>query len=218
MQMNKQRKLLITVAGVGLSALALDKLVLGPPESASAGQAVAETPAFGLEAAPDEPSPPAAGAVVEQEKDGLSTFGALTERLINSAKVQVSADRVDPFSLPEGWGSTASQPLAEAQQVQQQTPSTQLLLEQYQLDGTFSSVIDDKVVQLGVITGGIYTGQSMRVGQEIRVDLGAHPVTGSAIYETYRLLKVGTRAVLWQSTADDDRQVVMRAPEVLKSP
>ena len=36
MEMTKQRKLLIAVAGLGLGGLAVDKLLLGPPESAKA--------------------------------------------------------------------------------------------------------------------------------------------------------------------------------------
>jgi hypothetical protein len=208
MNLTKQQKILAAVAVLGLGAVAVDRLVLGPPQSASASAASDVAPAPAARPADDlEPgSEPPRGAPTQADTRALPSFASLTERLELAPPVDPGAAGQDPFRLPDAWVPQAVQ---EVQTVQsEQSASSELLLRQYVLDGTFRSVSDQNQEQVAVING-----RAMRVGERILVRTGASS-DGVASGEVYELLKVATRAVVFESV-QTGRQVVLRAPKVL---
>ena len=212
MEMTKQRKTLIAVAVVGLGAVALDRFVLGPPESASASTAAQESPAAeDPSMISDEPE----AATVPEAGAGLPSFETLTERLARQAVTPTDQTRPDPFSLPEGWGQRVTTPVPD--RPVESAASDIMLLQQYKLDGTFRSADENnQVVIFAVISGGDYSRKAMQVGAEIKVRLtnGAQSLETSQPVEVYQLIEVGNRAVVWQSQDDSTRRVVMSVAKV----
>ncbi|MFK7789188.1 MAG: hypothetical protein AB8C95_06830 [Phycisphaeraceae bacterium] len=205
--MTKQRKMLIGVLCLGVSGLVVDRLFLAAPESAAAddGEVIVEVPAE----APPLPAPQPVAAQQNEQTDTLPSYASLAERLVTAQQKQgLQADQTqnDPFDLPAKWQTDRSTPAFEAAQPTQ--GSGQRLTAVFKLDGTVRSVIDEKEEIMAVISGGGLEGRAIRVGQKIRV------TSRSGTYEDYRLIKVGSRFVVWQSETTQET-VEMKVDEVL---
>lgn len=223
MAITKQQKMLIGVVVAGVCALAADRFLIGPPESASASQGAAISP----EAIAANPLVPQAaevpGATTTNAQDpatpgsSLPSFESLTQRLIKAQTTQATQTEPqaqhDPFGLPAGWDKRPTQQAIDAQPKPESTVP-EPLLSQYKLDGTYRSVVDGQVKSFAVINGHV-----MSLGQGIKVRL-AQPLAGSeSMVEVFRLIKVrtadkGPSKVVWESTVDY-RLIEMSAPSVL---
>lgn len=210
MEMTKQRKILIVTAGLGLGGLVLDRLVLGPPESASADQA----PAAAEQAAPPALQPEQKVQPGEKpDQPALPSFASLTERLIQTSQQAPQTENSDPFQLPAGWQTTALSDPASQQQTQNLAADTQYakrLRDQYKFYGTTNLRIEGKDVRLAVIKRVGQSQQFLPVAHVIRVDTGVSTPDGEKIYESYQLEKMGSREVYWVSVDDPTREVVMQ--------
>lgn len=211
MELTKQRKILIGVLLVGLSGLGIDRLFLAAPENALASeQAVVELLTDDISQVQD--SAILANAAVEQAllDDGLPSYAALTDRLIDAQRAMPKAivDEAvrDPFALPQKWQADPATPTFAA------SPATEQAANQlnavFKLDGTVRSVIDGKAEIMAVISGGGLAGQAIRVGQNIRVTYR------SGSYEDFTLVEVGSRFVVWKSNTTNER-LEMKVDEVL---
>jgi hypothetical protein len=208
MEMTKQRKMLIGVLCLGLGGLAVDRFVLGSPETASASDEVItiEAPLEEKPAADQANASNAAGEPV----NALPSYASLTQRLIQ-AQDQAGPDpnagqNNDPFALPEQWQAEAAEPINQttAQPAVQAHRITKL----FRLDGTVSTNIDGKDEMLAVISGGGLDGRAIRVGQKVRV------ADGNGSYRIYTLIRVGSRFVVWQPEGTQE-EITMRVEEVL---
>lgn len=230
-EITKKQKMLIGTIVAGLGALAVDKLVLGPPDSASAGQAQAVSPTAkkpaAQAAAPNTlgtavlggGATPAPGGQQQSDQPDLPSFASLTQRM---AKLQSSGPAQpvqtgDPFALPEDWQekkpeSVDKAAVVEPKQAYRQGPK--LLLEQFTLNSTYRSSVDNEVKAFAVVNGRV-----LAVGQSISVKL-TKPMAGTdKMVEKFWLAQVkvgsgGPGEVIWESDYDG-RQVVMRMPSVL---
>jgi hypothetical protein len=207
MEMTKQRKLLIGVLCLGLGGLAVDRLIIGMPEAASAQQAnEAEDAPIALERAVDE------SAIVEPAPrgiDALPSYESLAERLILAQQrvgATAATGREDPFAMPDAWATPV-----RVEDTVEEAPRTDLaerLNGLFQLDGTVRSLIDGEEEILAVISGGGLDGRAVRIGQQVRVP------DGSGGTDAFELVEVGSRHVVWLSLETDER-VHMRVDEVL---
>ncbi|MFN3166842.1 MAG: hypothetical protein ACE37H_07240 [Phycisphaeraceae bacterium] len=205
MTLTKQQKILAAIAVLGVGVVAVDRLLLGPPESASASVAPANDPA----GTPPEGSAGAAATAdtpAQADAPALPSFETLTQRLAESATDRDAHAGQDPFRLPEDWTPKAVQALQPIQAVK--SVSSELLPEQYKLDGTFRSVIEQDQEHIAVING-----RAMRVGDRIVVRTGTAS-DGTETGEVYVLSQVGARAVVFESV-QTGLQVVLRAPKVI---
>lgn len=211
MEMTKQRKMLVGVLCLGLGGLAVDRFVIGSPESASASEEVVvadvQTPPALEPAVVDEPTPQTHG----EPSKALPSYASLTERLIAAQNQQETAivqhDRQDPFALPKQWQSDKS---SVPTQSNGSTGSKQRvrITGLFKLDGTVRSLIDSREEMLAVISGGGLDGRAIRIGQQIKVPYG----DGSS--DTYELVEVGSRYVVWKSLGTGER-IKMQVEEVL---
>ena len=196
MALTKQRKILGSVMALGLGALALDRLVIGPPEQASATQPI--------QAPVTEPQAPGeAGADAEAKaslEEGLPSFESLTQRLITASEsAEASRAGGDPFALPDGWQTAAE--LAATPQPRDQSVFAEKLLDDYRLSGIAKSGDE----HLAVING-----LPIRVGQPVRLQVGDEAV----IFELIEIDHEHRKAV-WRSRAEEPEVVVMSVPNVL---
>lgn len=202
MEMNKQRKMLIGVLALGLGGLGLDRLVLAPPESASADDgslAMGGTDA-GDSSVPAIPGieiadPVAQAAEAIDQALALPSYASLTERLIQAqteqAAVALSGDQShDPFALPDSW--QGKQTTADVEQPTGPGPDAKDkgFLDRYTLDGTFIS---------GSGRRAVISGRAVRRGQTV---------------EGYRLARIEARWVSWQTP--EGKALVMQAPDALE--
>lgn len=197
MQMTKQRKLLVGVLCAGLGALTLDRLVLAPPESASADQAQP----VAADASPAAPSgtllnrqDDAPDADGEQDASALPSYASLTERLLalqSAQTVQVQqtvgllepdAEQslqgpADPFAVPEDWAPQAQQHSAPppAQTQDAAGKAEQAFLARHRLAAT----LNDAGRQRAVVDGKLMT-----IGDEL---------------DGYKLIRINPRWVIWES-------------------
>ncbi|MGB0768763.1 MAG: hypothetical protein ACPGYV_13765 [Phycisphaeraceae bacterium] len=210
--MTKQRKMLIGVMCVGLGGLAVDRLLLGPPENASASDEVLVIEAPAAAEVEDTRASTASADDPEAEVGSLPSYASLTERLIRaqSSESTPSLDEQvaspDPFRVPSQWQTRPSVPRVEAPT--QTTAASERLNALLTLDGTVRSLIDGKEELMAVVTGGSYTAQAVRVGQRIRIPMG------NGVMADFELIEVGTRYVVWQAVGSKDR-VEMRVAKVL---
>lgn len=206
MEMTKQRKLLITVAGLGLGLLAVDRFVLSSPDSASADQAAAPMPEPTATAPVQTVADQAANETAAQAT--LPSFEALTERLAEASSQHRFERRPDPFSMPPDWETVTKTELTV------QAPNTswsgKALLEQYKLTGTFRSVNQQQEELIATVNGNF-----MRVGDRVKVLKDGARSDPSGVFEVYILAEVGVRSAVWESVATG-RRVVMDAPNVLE--
>ena len=210
MKLTKQQKILAAVACLGVGAVAVDRVFLAPPQSASAN-AVADAAADAAIAAasPAErqaPAPPTPGDA-EDRSSSLPSFASLTDRLAKASTSGPTLSQADPFRVPAEWAPKMTESVQTVQAVQ--SNSEKLLLEQFKLESTIRSIIQDKLEQLAVING-----RALRMGDSINVRLGALP-DGSERIEIYELISVASRSVVLQSTENGD-QVTLRLPRVLE--
>ena len=218
MEMTKQRKMLIGVLCLGLGGLAVDRFVLGAPESASADdealviESPTPTPPAIQPATPAVPGvvPGVATDDVDNDAATLPSYESLTERLIKAQDLlgdgALAPEDADPFRVPEQWQAAKSVPQAEPEP--DTTPSGQRLKAVLKLDGTVRSVIQGKEELMAVISGGNYTGHAIRIGQKVRIPIG------NDMYEEYQLIEVGARYVVWRST-QTQQKIEMRVEKVL---
>ncbi len=217
MQMTRQRKMLIAVAGLGLGGLMLDKFVLAPPQSASADEYAVDAE----EKAPQAAAPAAAdghSAGTAQASTTLPSFATLTDRLIATSSESTSSSFTDPFKLPDGWiapQSGLNQPEANNNDTTEYEDSRQLLLEQYKLDGTSRLVSEQGEEIIAVVTGENQSRRLMLVGQTVEVKLKKSTPDGSPAVEHYRLKEVGAGFVIWESIDSSKRIAEMRTKNVL---
>ena len=208
MEMTKQRKMLVGVLCLGIGGLAVDRFVLGAPETASADDEVitAQAPLETEPAAEQAPEPGAAGGSIK----ALPSYSSLTQRLVQ-AQEQAGADpqagqQDDPFALPERWRVEESRPINQA--APDPVAKTHRISTLFRLDGTVSTSIDGKEEMLAVISGGGLEGRAIRVGQKVRVP------DGNGSYDIYTLIRVGSRLVVWQPEGTQE-EIIMRVEEVL---
>ena len=211
MEMNKQRKMLIGVLCVGLGGLAVDRFVIGSPESAAADdqadEEIVQAPPAPELVVEEEPAPQTNG----EPSKALPSYASLTERLIVAQGQQATAvepqDRHDPFALPEQWHSDKSRAPTQTGQgggSKQHVHITGL----FKLDGTVRSLIDGREEMLAVISGGGLDGRAIRVGQKVRVPYR------DGTFDEYVLVEVGSRYVIWKSLGTGER-IKMQVEKVL---
>lgn len=203
MQMTKQRKMLVGVLCVGLGALALDRLVLAPPDSASADQA--------QPAPTDADAAGPTGALLsrqanepEQQQNNdtasLPSYASLTERLVAYQSAQTAQaqqandtptpdaaqDPSDPFAVPNDWAPRAPRPSAPtpAQTRDAAGQAGQAFLARHRLAAT----LNDAGKQRAVVDGRL-----MMIGDEL---------------DGYKLIQINPRWVIWESL-DGKHAVVM---------
>lgn len=218
MEMTKQRKMLLSVLGLGLGLLVLDRFVLSAPDSASADlrpdipqQAVAPAPEV---PAPDQPEPGV------DTGPSLPSYATLTERLIAAQSSGSAhpggadgqpAEADDPFQLPKDWRPAAADPVPGVKRTAptQDTKSAQLLLNSYRLEGTYRSINGEQVEKLAVVSG-----KPMRIGDTVQVDPSGPGVTSGAS-RFYMLVDIDTesRTVTWESS-DKKLRVVMHTDKL----
>jgi len=212
MEMTKQRKMLIAVLVIGLGGLALDRFVLGTPESASAD--AGDVPIHAAQPGPPPPaqstaiataSPTPGGDDVEQV-ESLPSFASLTERLIAAQAQQQTQEQdfSDPFNVPADWSpqrvETTNQTTAVVQQV---APLQEYLLNQYRLDSTSRVATNGQDELLAVVASGQSRGRFLRVGDYVDVRYTS-PTSGvGEQVERFTLVEVGNRYVVWQSTTQE---------------
>ena len=198
MAMTKQRKMLIGVLCLGLGGLAVDRFVIGMPDSASASeQEVAEPveqapPAFTPSTA-STPEPEQAAPGGDEAAQTLPSYALLSERLaVATQKTQPqSGQREDPFALPKPWQSdraTSQATPGEEAGTQEQVRFN----ERFKLDGTVRSNINGKDELLAVITGEGLDSRAIRKGQVLRVP------NPDGVAEAFQLVEVGPRIVVWK--------------------
>ena len=202
MEMTKQRKMLIGVLCLGLGGLAVDRFVLGAPESASASDEVVTIQ--GPQAPPA--LQPLAELAPEPETTGeapkaLPSYASLTQRLIE-AKAQAgdptpTDQEADPFALPEQWRAAKQRPTK--QEPVNPTAREHAISRLIKLDGTVRSEIDDKEELLAVISGGGLDGRAFRLEQVIRVP------NANGLHDQYQLIEIGSRYVVWGALDGGDR-------------
>lgn len=202
MEMTKQRKMLIGVLCLGLGGLAVDRFVIGTPETAAAEDEIVT-----IQAPPDfEPLADPASVLGEtDDSDGpakaLPSYATLTQRLMNAqanAGEQTPAERDgDPFALPQQWQAVKREILdqEDIEQPKKQHAITSMI----KLDGTVRTEIDEKDELLAVITGGGLDGRAFRLNQILRVP------DGKGKFDHYKLVEIGTRYVIWQDLNGEDR-------------
>ena len=205
MEMTKQRKMLIGVLCAGLFGLMVDRLFLAAPESAAADDSdvIIEAPAPPTIASPIgiQPAPAVAGDT--QATDTLPSYASLTERLITlqqQTNESESQSRDNPFALPAQWQAERSTPQTQEQQPQN-TATGQRLTTVFKLDGTVRSLskTDGNEELMAVITGGGLDSRAIRVGQGVRV------ANEAGVEQSYVLVEVGPRYVVWINKATDER-------------
>lgn len=209
MAMNKQRKVLVGVLLLGVGGLGVDRFVIGTPDAAAAD-----------DAAPIEQTPPAFEPITVDEStptegsddppEALPSYASLTERLLLAQERQHSDnsnEREDPFSLPAQWQADRSKPQV-APEVASESKERVRIKALFKLDGTVRSVIDGKEEMLAVISGGGLNARAIRIGQKVRV------ADGNGSHEEYVLVEVGSRYVVWESVASNER-IKMTVEEVL---
>ena len=208
MELTKQRKLLIGVLCLGLGGLAVDRFVLGSPESASADEEVItiEAPA---DLQPSTEQTPALAAAGEPVK-ALPSYASLTQRLVQ-AQQQAGPEHLadagsDPFAMPQQWQIEEARPSSPSNTAP--NAKTHRITTLFKLDGTVSTSIDGKDEMLAVISGGGLDGRAIRVGQKVRV------ADGKGAYDIYKLIRVGSRFVVWQLEGTEE-EITMRVEEVL---
>lgn len=199
MEMTKQRKMLIGVLCLGLGGLAVDRFVIGAPESAAADDEV-----ITVEATPPPAPPPALQALAEPTSEpeaagespkALPSYASLAQRLIQ-AKAQAgdpapTDEQADPFALPEQWRAAAFKPTQ--QQPTDPNAKQHAISGLIKLDGTMHarSLVDGKEELVASISGGGLDGRLFRKEQIIRIpnDRGSH--------DRYKLEEIGSRYVVW---------------------
>ena len=202
MEMTKQRKMLIGVLCLGLGGLAVDRFILGAPESAAADDEIItiqepQTPSTLQPLAELNPGPEAPG----EAPKALPSYASLTQRLIQ-AKAQagdptLAGQQADPFALPEQWQSAKTRPRQE--EPLDPAEKEHVISGVFKLDGTVRSLIDEREELLAVISGGGLDGRAIRLGQVVHVsnDRGSH--------DKYQLVEIGTRYVVWLALDGGDR-------------
>lgn len=216
MAMTKQRKMLLTVAALGLVTVAVDQLVLAPPGTASADQDTAPEPSPAVPAV----QPAAVNEPVKATGDnsGLPSYQTLTERLIKTAVTTPAEQRIDPFQLPEGWGTPIVMTTETPQQPTKQGLYEELekrLLDQYILDGTYRSTSQSGQELVAVVRGRNMPPRLMRVGDRVPVEMGVQSSDGKPLVKAFRLEEVGAGAVLWVLESDPTKKFEMRTKEPL---
>lgn len=208
MAMNKQRKLLIGVLCLGLGGLVVDRFVLGSPESASADEEVitVELP----QASKPTPEQAAASASPGEPVKALPSYASLTQRLVEAQQQAGESPQIepnsDPFAMPLQWRVEEARPIN--QDAIDRTAKTHRISSLFKLDGTVSTSIDGKEEMLAVISGGGLDGRAIRIGQKVRV------ANGNGSYDIYKLIRVGSRFVVWQLEGTDE-EITIRVEEVL---
>jgi hypothetical protein len=205
MEMNKQRKILVGVLCTGVLGLVVDRMFLVGPESAEADDSdvIEQAAAPPTIASPAGSQPALAVAVGTQATDTLPSYASLTERLVKAQQQTSeteSPERADPFALPDQWQAQRSTPLP-LQQEPEDTASGQRLTVVFKLDGTVRSLskVDGKEELMAVITGGGLDSRAIRVGQGVRV------ADEAGMEQSYVLVEVGPRYVVWTNKATDER-------------
>jgi len=202
--MTKQRKVLAGIMCAGLGLLALDRLVLAPPQTASADvtdDTAASVAGPGLagsvldgsspDAAPDNTSDNSEAGNVQT----LPSFTGLNQRLASTRPAQAAQSEPgdasnDPFALPERWAPERPdpprpQPQPQTTQDSEALEADRAFVESHTLEavldagGTQHAVVDRRLLKLGDELGG------------------------------YRLVRINARWVLWESV-DGSRAVIMR--------
>lgn len=197
MEMTKQRKVLAGIMCAGLGLLALDRLVLAPPQTASADVA-AHSAASGTE-------PGLTGSVLNDQAPAegpeadsaptLPSFTALNQRLASAhpaqpAQAEPDVSSHDPFALPEQWAPET--PAAPDPQPQPQAAEDAEALEAdraFAASHTLEAVLDAGGTQHAVVDRRL-----LKLGDEL---------------SGYRLVRINARWVLWESV-EGNRAVIMR--------
>ncbi len=207
MEMTKQRKLLLVVAGLGLGGLAVDKLLLGPPESAKADvKAVAQQAPAPVQQPPtDQPG----DGPSEGEQKALPSYATLTERLIETADRTAPRQTGDPFAMPADWAPVITNTPGRPEQARDNEWSRRLLA-QYKFYGTTTLEVEGEEVQLAVIRKGKMGQQFGQLGHMIRVETGKKTQRGEPEYEMYQLVKIDPRKVVWRSIENTEQTVEMQ--------
>lgn len=203
MEMNKQRKILVGVLATGLIGLVLDRLVLAPPDEASAELVdMQEIAALEDESDSDSSALPAldiAGSTEAPNEQGessgvLPTYASLTQRLVDVQATRHATDPSDqkahdPFTLPGHWlPKSAEEPAPEPAAAV--TRGDDVFLGKHRLDGTFRHGEQQRAV---------VNGLAMSVGD---------------VVAGYRLIRVSSRWVQWEPV-DGGRVLTMRASDDL---
>ena len=210
MEMTKQRKMLIGVLCVGVSALALDRFVLAPPESASASVEVKADDATAAAApAPRQPVAATATQQADGEARSLPSYARLTEQLAKAQSLQPLQPESDPFDLPADWRQVISEPVEDPKPVTNVEDAIamakQRLSTQFTLELAMSEVTPDGAVKYAVVNG-----KPMRVGEQIQVK--APGDGGHILEEVYKLsaIDVQSRAVIWESVNHAEGRAPLR--------
>lgn len=191
--MNKQRKILIGVLCSGLGALLIDRIVIGPPQTASASAIdVSLDPLASSQASPIEAQmltvPVETNQADVQTLPNYQRFHVRLKALRDSTTLDRNNEALpsradDPFALPDAW-----QPAVAQQPAPEPAPSRaqpdQAFLARHQLDATLTTHGEQRAV-IG--------NRLLKLGDRL---------------DGYRIVQIHPRWVLWESI-DGQRPLVM---------
>jgi hypothetical protein len=200
MELTRKRKIMIGTLAVGLTALAVDRLVIGPPNTAqAAGPLVTDSPASDTAPVPAEASEPNERERNEADASGqvLPRYAELSERLRSLANTSQARpdEATDLFAQPDAWAP--AEPVA-AQAAQPTGPiqdpatflATHRLVEIADTgrDGVVAIIGSRKLKVGDTLEGFILRGfiqntragnaavwESIKTGQLIRMQVGSEP-------------------------------------------
>ena len=189
-KLTRKRKWMMGVLALGVGALVMDRTLLGPPETASASDAVAATSDAALvqPAASTDASAVAPATVGGEAPADLSAFA---QRLAAMPQPTGEAfERDDAFDLPKDWAPT---PLAGPQAVAEDPRERTALARAFHAAHTLNGTMNADGVDVAVVNG-----QPYRVG---------------AALDGFVLKQVANRMALWQSTETGEMVVLRESPQ-----